>query len=106
MIVISLCFDTGERRFIGGLVRAGRSSNFIENDACGSPATGAQAETGATIEFRCERPRMASLVSVDIDLSNPAVVHGRAMIMIAEVTVEVYAPEVCAGEPVLLVIVS
>ena len=87
-------------------MRAGRSSNFSENDACGSPATGAQAETGATIEFRCERPRMASFVTVDIDLSNPAVVHDRAMIMIAEVTVEVYAPEVCAGKPVFLVIVS
>ena len=87
-------------------MRAGQSFNFTKNDACGSPTARAQAKTGATIEFRCERPRMARFVTVDIDLSNPAVVHDRAMIMIAEVTVEVYAPEVCASKPVLLVIVS
>ena len=84
-------------------MRAGQSFNFTKNDACGSPTARAQAKTGATIEFRCERPRMARFVTVDIDLSNPGVNPSKAIIMIAEVTVEVHAPEVCAGKPVFCV---
>ncbi|XP_022106678.1 fucolectin-like [Acanthaster planci] len=38
-------------RFIGAVVRAGLSENYAENRPCGSPATSAQSQQGASIDF-------------------------------------------------------
>ncbi|XP_022096135.1 uncharacterized protein LOC110982186 [Acanthaster planci] len=75
----------GQNRFTGAVARAGISSHYAKNKACGSPATKEQSTDGATIEFVCDSPQTARYVTVDIDPSNPDVTN--AILQLGEVTV-------------------
>ena len=78
---------------IAAVARAGNSSNYYENQQCGSPTTNAQSKMGAVIEFLCDPPVLAKYVSLDIDPSSPGV--NNPMLQIAEVTVKEYKSEEC-----------
>ena len=79
---------------MGAVARAGLSSNFAENQPCGSPATRAQSTRGAAVEFLCDPPRMARYVTLDIDASRTEAEH--PSLMLAEVTVDEYTCGECA----------
>ena len=87
-----LTYFKGEGRFTAAVARAGRSSTYSDNQACGLTATRAQSYNGAVIEFTCDTPRLARYVTLDIDPSSPGVIN--AILQIAEVTVE----EITSGE--------
>ncbi|XP_033646191.1 mucin-2-like [Asterias rubens] len=72
--------------FIGAVARAGLSPNVTDNQQCGLPATVEQSKTGAVITFNCDPAVTAKYVSLDIDPSQPLVVH--TLLEVAEVTVE------------------
>ncbi|XP_071785288.1 fucolectin-3-like [Asterias amurensis] len=85
----------GENRFRAAVVRAGLSPDFIQNQQCGLPATESQSTDGAVVEFLCEPPVIARYVSLDIDPSRPDVTL--AILQIAEVNVQEYTSQECAG---------
>ena len=87
-----LTYFKGENRFTAAVARAGRSSIYSDNQACGLPATRAQSHDGALVEFTCDTPRWARYVTLDIDPSSPGVTN--AILQLAEVTVE----EIALGE--------
>ena len=78
---------------IAAVARAGNSSNYYENQQCGSPTTKKQSKKGAVIEFLCDPPVLAKYLSLDIHSSSPDVQH--PVLQIAEVTVKEYKSEEC-----------
>ena len=84
----------GQYRFTAAVARAGLSSNYAENQPCGSPATRAQSYDGAVNEFLCDTPRLSRYVSLDIDPSSSGVTN--ALLQIGEVTLEEHASGQCA----------
>ncbi|XP_038071166.1 uncharacterized protein LOC119740040 [Patiria miniata] len=83
----------GQKRFLGAVVRAGMSSNYVENQPCGLPATASQSANGAVTQFPCGPARLARYLSVDIDPSRPGVTF--AVLQLAEVTVEEHSYAEC-----------
>ena len=71
------------------------SPDFIQNQQCGLPATESQSTDGAVVEFLCEPPVIARYISLDIDPSTPDVTV--AILQIAEVNVQEYTSQECAG---------
>ena len=78
---------------IAAVARAGNSSNYYENQQCGSPTTNKQSKRGSVIEFLCDPPVLAKYLSLDMNSTSPDVEN--PMLQIAEVTVKEYKSEEC-----------
>ena len=75
-------------------MRAGVSSNYTDNQKCGSQVTDNQTYAGAVIAFLCDPPLLAKYVRLDIDPSNSS--DAILVLQIAEVMVEEYTSKECA----------
>ena len=82
-----LClFNLAARRLWGSVVRAGMSSNHLQNPEVGQPVAYDEARSGAVIDFLPDPYVTARYVSVDIPRNN-AILHV-AEVMIEEVTMD------------------